>query len=70
MKRLRHILIIDILLLIGVVYLFSSCDSKSSYNHDYEIVHYIDTVNNHVILTTVCDYKSRGISISTLDITN
>ena len=63
-------LIIDILLLIGVVYLFSSCNSRPSHNDNYEIVHYIDTVNNHVILTTVCDGGYARLSISTLDITN
>ncbi len=62
-------LIIDILLLIGVVYLFSSCNSNSnSVNADYEIVHYVDTVNNHVILTTVCDGGYARLSVSTLEL--
>lgn len=69
---------IDILLLIGVVYIFSMCSNgnKNIYNDngttnaDYNINHYIDTINGHVILTTVCEtYNSSGvISVSTLEL--
>lgn len=67
---------VDILLLIGVVYLFSCCngirttysdDSKT--NSDYNINYYIDTINGHVILSTVVDSKYyNNVSISTLEL--
>ena len=66
---------IDILLLIGVVYLFSMCSNgnRTTYNDNetharYNINHYIDTINGHIILTTVCDeYYRNNISVSTLE---
>lgn len=65
---------VDILLLIGVVYLFSCCNgnrttySDNSNTHsDYNINYYIDTINGHVILSTVVDSRyNNNISISTL----
>lgn len=68
-----YIIFIDILLLIGVVYLFSMCSGKTTYNHniihsDYDINHYVDTIDGHIILTTVCDSRSsNNISVSTLE---
>ena len=68
---------IDILLLIGAVYLFSMCSNcnRTTYydnnttHANYEINHYIDTISGHVILTTVCDYNnSDNISVSTLEL--
>ena len=67
---------VDILLLIGVVYLFSCCNgdrtkySDNSNTHgDYNINYYVDTINGHVILSTVVDSKnSNDISISTLEL--
>lgn len=72
---------IDMLLLLGVVYLFSMCsnNSRTIYNDDdskthanYNINHYIDTINGHIILTTVCDGSnvSFNISVSTLELNN
>ena len=68
---------VDILLLIGVVYLFSMCSgNRTTYsndnNHtysDYDINHYIDTINGHIILSTVVDSKYyNNVSISTLEL--
>lgn len=65
---------VDILLLIGVVYLLSMCRegtmSDNKTNADYTIEHYIDTINGHVILSTVVDskYYDNNLSISTLEL--
>ena len=69
---------IDILLLLGVVYLFSMCsngnratyDNNTTTHANYSINHYIDTINGHVILTTVCDANNMSgvISVSTLEL--
>lgn len=67
---------IDILLLIGVVYLFSMCSNgkRNTYNDNvthasYNINHYIDTINGHIILTTVCDDRnSNNVSVSTIEL--
>ena len=67
---------IDILLLLGVVYLFSMCsdNNRTVYNDDnvthasYRINHYIDTINGHIILTTVCDEHNYNVSVSTLEL--
>ena len=70
---------IDILLLLGVVYLFSMCSNgnRTTYNDNdvthasYNINHYIDTINGHIILTTVCDEINRGyVSVATLELNN
>lgn len=70
-------LLLDILLLIVVVYLFSMCSdgNRNIYNDDnathssYNINHYLDTIGSHIILTTVCDeIKTRDISVSTLEL--
>ena len=36
----------------------------------YNINHYIDTINGHIILTTVCDANNYGcvISVATLEL--
>lgn len=65
---------IYILLLIGVVCLFS-CNGNSKTNSDYNINHYIDTINGHVILSTVVDFKldskyNGNVSIATLELNN
>ncbi len=76
---MKHTIFIDILLLIGVVYLFSMCSdgNRTIYNDDntthssYNINHYLDTIGSHIILTTVCDeIKTRDISVSTLELNN
>ena len=65
---------IDILLLLGVVYLFSCTNGdRTIYNDNkthttYNINHYIDTINRHIILTTVCDIRENYISVSTLEL--
>ena len=70
---------VDILLLLGVVYLFSMCSgNRTTYsndnNHtygDYNINYYVDTINGHVILSTVVDSKYyNNVSISTLELNN
>ena len=69
---------IDILLLIGAVYLFSMCSNgnRTTYNDnatthaDYSINHYIDTINGHIILTTVCEAYNSQVSVSTLELNN
>lgn len=76
MKKYKLNIILDILLLIGVVYLFSMCSSRTNPNYNttegpYVINHYIDTINNHIILTTVCYYNLQGyISVNTLELKN
>ena len=67
---------IDILLLIGAVYLFSMCSNgnRTTYadnattHASYNINHYIDTIEGHIILTTVCEINSRNVSVSTLEL--
>ena len=68
---------IDILLLLGVVYLFSMCSKyggRNTYNDNntthatYNINHYIDTINGHIILTTVCDDHNYNVSVATLEL--
>ena len=70
---------IDILLLLGVVYLFSMCSNgnRNTYNDNntthasYNINHYIDTIYGHIILTTVCSFdKNEQVSVSTLELNN
>jgi hypothetical protein len=70
---------VDILLLIGVVYLFScSNGNRTTYNDSntthasYNINHYLDTIEGHIILTTVCDANNASgvVSVSTLELNN
>lgn len=71
---------LNILLLIVLVYLFSMCSNgnRNIYNDNgitnanYNINHYIDTINGHIILTTVCDANNSSgvISVSTLELIN
>lgn len=76
MKKYKFNIILDILLLIGVVYLFSMCSNgkRNTYNDNvthasYNINHYIDTINGHIILTTVCDDRnSNNVSVSTIEL--
>ena len=76
MKKHSYIVFVDILLLIGVVYLFSMCANGNNDNNishsTYNINHYIDTVYGHVILTTVCNskYYENNVSVSTFEIDN
>lgn len=74
---MRCQIFIDILLLLGAVCLFAMCTNgnRTTYNDngithaDYNINHYIDTINGHIILTTVCDEITTGnISVSTLEL--
>lgn len=68
---------IDILLLIGAVYLFSMCSndgSRNTYNDNntthasYNINHYINTINGHIILTTVVDNSHLSLGVSTIEL--
>ena len=68
---------VDILLLLGVVYLFSMCSNgnRNVYNDNithasYNIDHYIDTIYGHIIVTTVCEDKNHQVSVATLEIDN
>ena len=76
MKKYSCQIFINILLLIGVVYLFSMCSSRTNPKYNttegpYEINHYIDTIDNHIILTTVCYNTSTGdIGVNTLELKN
>ena len=73
---MKCIILIDILLLIGAVYLFSMCsnNNRTVYNDNntthanYTINHYIDTISGHIILTTVCDNAHGSVSLSTLEL--
>ena len=66
----NSMLFIDMLLLIGVAYL-SSCSSNCNNLIDYSVNHYIDTINGHIILTTVCSSNYNcNISVSTLELNN
>lgn len=69
---------LNILLLIGAVYLFSMCSNgnRTTYNDNakthanYNINHYIDTIDGHIILTTVVDNSHLSLSVSTLELNN
>lgn len=70
---------LNILLLIGAAYLFSMCSkgNRNTYNDDntthasYNINHYLDTIEGHIILTTVCDEINTGdVSVSILELNN
>ena len=76
---MKTTIFVDILLLLGIVYLFSMCSNgnKTTYNDNnvthasYNINHYLDTIEGHIILTTVCDEITTGnISVSTLKLNN
>ena len=74
---MKYKIFIDILLLIGVVYLFSMCSNgnRTVYNdnrtHKNDVSHYIDTIRGHIILTTVCyNYNTGDVSVSTLKLNN
>lgn len=70
---------VDILLLIGVVYLFSMCSggNRNTYSNDnnntysnYDINYYVDTINGHIILTTVCEDRKGQVSVATIELNN
>lgn len=73
-------ILLNILFLIGVVYFFSMCSNGNRTTYDdnntthasYNINHYIDTINGHIILTTVCDANNASgvVSVSTLELNN
>lgn len=71
-------ILVDILLLIGVVYLFSMCsdgnrttyDDNNTTHASYNINHYVDTINEHIILTTVCETNNGQVSVSSLELNN
>ena len=52
--------------------------NRTTYNDNttthasYNINHYIDTINGHIILTTVCDANNTNgiVSVSTLELNN
>lgn len=70
---MKHTIFIDILLLIGVVCLFS-CSNRTTYSdnsktHEYNINYYVDTIYGHVILSTIVD-KYNSLSVSSIEIDN
>lgn len=72
---MKNKIFVDILLLIGVICLFSCKSDRTTYfdnsktYSDYNINHYIDTINGYVILSTVVDSKyNNNISVSTLEL--
>lgn len=76
---MKYKIFVDILLLIGVVYLFSMCSNgnrtiygdNNTTHASYNINHYLDTIEGHIILTTVCNEINIGIvSVSTLELNN
>ena len=75
---MKYNIFIDILLLIVAVYLFSMCSNgnRTTYNDNgtthayYNINHYIDTINGHIILTTVCEANNGQVSVATLELNN
>jgi len=73
--KLKDILFYIIIFIIGLLLsiLFSCVKSNRTINNNddihYSINHYTDTINGHIILSTVCDY-SDNISISTLELNN
>lgn len=73
---MRYTILVDILLLIGAIYLFSMCSNgnRTTYNDNnvthasYNINHYLNTIEGHIILTTVCDDNNCNVSVSTLEL--
>ena len=72
---MKTTIFVDILLLLGVVYLFScsngnrtTYDDNNTTHANYNINHYIDTINGHIILTTVCEITDYQVSVSTLEL--
>lgn len=69
MKNLSCTIFVDILLLIGLVCLLCSCNTTA--RNSYHIDHYIDTIDNNIIVTTVVYSKYSGdVSCSTLKLNN
>lgn len=72
---MKHTIFIDILLLIGVVCLFSCNGNRTIYSDnnkthaEYNINYYVDTIYGHVILSTVVD-KYNSLSVSSIEIDN
>ena len=71
-------ILLNILFLIGVVYFFSMCsngnrttyDNNATTHASYNINHYIDTINENIILTTVCEANNGQVSVATLKLNN
>lgn len=64
MKKYSKQLMLLLSLLIVVAYAVISCDD-GQYKAKYTIDHYLDTVEENIILTTVCE-SNYNISSSTL----
>lgn len=73
--KLKDILFYIIVFIIGLLLsmLFSCVKSNRTINNNddihYSINHFIDTINGHIILSTVCE-KYSNVSISTLELNN
>ena len=70
---MKSVISLGILLLIGVVCSLTSCNNKRNTdyktNGPYSINYYVDTINGHVILTTVVDSKNTNdVSISCIEL--
>ena len=62
--------IVGILAIICIGCLFSCNDNKKYIDAPYDINHYIDTINGHIILTTVVDNSHLSLSVSTIELNN
>jgi len=73
--KLKDILFYIIIFIIGLLLsiLFSCVKSNRTINNNdnihCSINHFIDTINGHIILSTVCE-KHNNVSISTLELNN
>lgn len=64
-------ILLIIFVAVGTIIFIDKAEKKYNNNntthYPYEIVHYTDTINENIILTTVCYYENKGyISVSTL----
>lgn len=66
MKDIILFIIALIVIFISGFYLLRNVKTNST---SYSINHYTDTINGHIILSTICNY-SDNISISTLELNN
>lgn len=66
MKAVISYFVILIITIISIFYLSRIVETNSKI---YSINHYTDTINGHIILSTVCNY-SDNVSISTLELNN
>ena len=66
---MKGIIISILFLIITIITVACLSINVKTNSKNYSINHYIDTINGHIILSTVCNY-SDNISISTLELNN